>query len=108
MRDSLAREIQCGALVVNVQCENGYIAQPMPTPTNRKRNRVHRMYFRRSIGRRRPRNPKATEITKAKITKACEWVSFSASIATRNPLSLAAVMLYDLSRPQKREAPPAN
>src|SRR5256886_11894661 len=32
----------------------------------------------RSLGWRRPRNPNATEITRAKITKACRWLSFTA------------------------------
>lgn len=42
------------------------MAQPIPIPTNKNMNNVQMMYFRRSAGRLRPKNPKATEITSAK------------------------------------------
>src|SRR5208283_1556893 len=58
----------------NVRCEiqreKGNMAQPMPMPTARKRNSDQRMYLMRSLGRRRPRKPKATEMTTAKRRKA--------------------------------------
>lgn len=46
--------------------ENGYITQAIPMPTNRNNRKDHKMYLTRSFGWRRPRNPKATEITAAK------------------------------------------
>jgi len=49
----------------NLHRENGNISHPIPTPTTRKRKNDHRMYLMRSFGRRRPKNPKAIEITTA-------------------------------------------
>ena len=46
--------------------ENGYIAQPIPTPINRNRNNDQMMYLRRSLVRRRLKNPNAMEISSAK------------------------------------------
>jgi len=46
--------------------EKGYIAQPIPTPISRNRNNDQMMYFTRSFVRRRPKNPKATEMSSAK------------------------------------------
>ncbi|PYL05695.1 MAG: hypothetical protein DME33_15825 [Verrucomicrobia bacterium] len=57
------------------QREKGYIAQPIPTPIKRKRSRDHTMYFTRSIGCRRLRKPNAMEISKAKSSMDCKWLS---------------------------------
>jgi len=84
------------------------MAQPMPTPIRRNRSSVHKMYFTRSIGRRRPRKPKAMEITKAKTTNAWKWLSYIAIIALSNPIRLHAVIPYDLVRLHKRATLPAN
>jgi len=54
------------------QREKGYIAQPIPTPIKRKRNSDHAMYFTRSIGRRRLRNPNAMEISSANRSMDCK------------------------------------
>src|SRR5271165_3464293 len=61
------------------QRENGYMAQAMPTPTARKRKKDHRMYLTRSEGLRRPRKPKATEMTAAKSKNAWKWVKVGPS-----------------------------
>jgi len=45
--------------------ENGYIAQPIPTPISKKRNSDQMMYFTRSLARRRLKKPNATEIRSA-------------------------------------------
>lgn len=50
---------------------NGYMAQPMATPTSKNKNSDQTMYFTRSSGRRRLRKPKATEISRANSTMAC-------------------------------------
>jgi len=59
------------AKIAFFQRENGYIAHPIPTPINRKRNSDHTMYFTRSIGRRRLRKPNAMEISNAKSSN--DW-----------------------------------
>jgi len=41
------------------------MAQPIPTPINKKRNNDQMMYFTRSLGRRRLRKPNAMEISSA-------------------------------------------
>ena len=46
--------------------ENGYIAQPIPTPISRNRNSDQMMYLTRSLVRRRLKNPNATEMSSAK------------------------------------------
>jgi hypothetical protein len=51
------------------QREKGYMAQPMPRPISTNSANDQRMYLKRSGGR-RLRNPKATEITKAKSSMA--------------------------------------
>lgn len=51
------------------QREKGYMAQPMPRPISRNSMNDQRMYLRRSGGR-RLKNPKATEITRAKSSMA--------------------------------------
>src|SRR5579859_4999994 len=88
------------------QREKGYMAQPMPTPTSRKSKSVQKMYLTRSLGWRRPRNPKETEITRAKITKACRCVSFTAIRAISADIAdsdnLNEVMLCDLARLHRR------
>ena len=45
--------------------ENGYIAQPIPTPIRRNNNNDQMMYFTRSFVRRRLRNPNAIEMSSA-------------------------------------------
>lgn len=50
--------------------EKGYITQAIPMPTNRNSTKDHKIYLTRSFGWRRPRNPKATEMTAAKINNA--------------------------------------
>lgn len=50
--------------------ENGYIAQPIPIPTTKNKNRLHKMYFARSIGFLRLKNPNAIEIIAAKSNSA--------------------------------------
>jgi hypothetical protein len=47
------------------QREMGYMAQPMPMPTSRNMNKDQIMYFTRSAGRLRLKNPKATEMSNA-------------------------------------------
>src|SRR5713226_4570952 len=64
-----------GHLKAFSQRENGYIAHPIPTPINRKRNSDHTMYFTRSTGRRRLRKPNAMEISRAKSSMDCRWLS---------------------------------
>src|SRR2546430_15806393 len=59
------------------QREKGYIAQPIPTPIKRKRSRDHTIYFTRSIGCRRLRKPNAMEISKAKSSMDCKWLSLN-------------------------------
>jgi hypothetical protein len=46
--------------------EMGYMAQPMPIPTSKNMNKDQIMYFTRSAGRLRLKNPKATEMSNAK------------------------------------------
>jgi hypothetical protein len=46
------------------------MAQPIPTPTARKRKKDHRIYFSLSLGWRLPKYPNATEMTAAKSKKA--------------------------------------
>src|SRR5713101_3624117 len=65
------------AKIAFFQCENGYIAHPIPTPISRKRNSDHTMYFTRSIGCRRLRKPKAMEISTAKSSRDCQWLSLN-------------------------------
>ena len=45
--------------------ENGNIAHPIPTPISRNRIRDHKIYLTRSNGRRRLKNPNATETASA-------------------------------------------
>jgi hypothetical protein len=46
--------------------ENGYMAQPIPTPMSKNRNKDQMMYLTRSFVRRRLRNPNAMEMSSAK------------------------------------------
>src|SRR5215831_5717556 len=57
------------------QREKGNMAQAMPMPTTKKRSSDHKIYFTRSFGRRRPRNPKAIEITTENSKNACKCVN---------------------------------
>jgi hypothetical protein len=52
-------------LSFHVQREKGYITQPIPMPISRNKHRDHTMYFTRSSGGLRLRNPNATEIASA-------------------------------------------
>ena len=62
------------------QRENGYIAQPMPIPNSKNRSRDHTMYFARSIGRRRLRNPNAMDIISANSNIACRWLRWNLTL----------------------------
>jgi len=46
------------------------MAQPIATPTSKNKKRDQTMYFTRSMGRRRLKKPKATEMIKANSTMA--------------------------------------
>src|SRR5260370_3414226 len=88
-----------GHLEAFFQRENGYIAHPIPTPIKRKRKSDHKMYFKRSIGRRRLRKPNAMEISKSKSSMDCRWL-------TLNPTP--AFMLCVLALLHTHAAPPAD
>src|SRR5258708_28562757 len=81
------------------QREKGYIAHPIPTPIKRKRKSDHTMYFTRSTVRRRLRKPNAMEISEAKSSMDCRWLSL-------NPVP--AFMLCVLALLHKHAAPPAD
>jgi len=55
------------------QREKGYMAQPIPTPINKKRISDHTIYFNLSLTPRRLRNPKAIEIASANSVIAWKW-----------------------------------
>ncbi|MGA2812639.1 MAG: hypothetical protein ABSG16_14650 [Candidatus Acidiferrum sp.] len=54
--------------IEELQRDAGYIAHPIPIPTAKNKNNDHKIYLILSIGRRRLKNPNATEITEAKIS----------------------------------------
>ena len=60
---------------VPIYFEKGYIAQPTAMPTSRNKRRDHTMYFNRASGRRRLRNPNATETTSANNNMPSKWLS---------------------------------
>jgi hypothetical protein len=54
------------SLAAKYYFEKGYMAQPIPTPINRNKNRDQMMYFTRSLILRRLKNPNAMEMSSAK------------------------------------------
>src|SRR5260370_20080004 len=91
--------LNSSAKIIFLQRENGYIAHPIPTPTKRKRNSDHTMYFTRSIGRRRLRKPNAMEISSAKSSMDWKWLRL-------NPIP--AFILCVLVLLHTRAVPPAD
>jgi hypothetical protein len=64
--------VNSSAELVFFHRENGYIAQPMPTPINRNSRSDQAIYFRRSMGFRRLKNPNPIEINNANKIIACK------------------------------------
>src|SRR5258708_12480273 len=92
-----------------IQCEKGYIAHPIPTAIKIKTNSDHTIYFTRSTGRRRLRKPKATEITRAKRSIDCKWLSLNPistfTLCALAPLHTHAPPPVDLPRPLRPQTP---